>query len=120
MRNSVFKSLQWLMCLAGAVFAVNLAVPAAMSDELPQVSPANTRDPRLPPVLPGESVETASGAKMKVWSSSGGVSVGQPPPPGAPPAPPIPGSVDVYVDKRSRPHPHNDFVEEPGRERYDR
>ncbi len=30
-------------------------------------------DPRLPPVLPGESIETESGEKMNVWSTSGAV-----------------------------------------------
>lgn len=46
----------------------------------PDPSPMPKLDKRLPPVLPGQSVEIG-GRKMKVWSTSGPVPVGNPPEP---------------------------------------
>ena len=46
------------------------AVAVCSADGLPVEEP--TRDPRLPPVLPGEVVEK-DGVKMKTWSTSGEV-----------------------------------------------
>jgi len=66
-----------------------------------QPEASNTRDPRLPPVLPGEEVTTENGDKMRVWSSGGPVSVGA-----VPQAPqlnnnaPNLGGVGVIVDQR--------------------
>lgn len=37
--------------------------------------PPKDRDKRLPPVLPGEVLETEQGDKIKVWSSAGPVPV---------------------------------------------
>lgn len=87
--------------LSATMFMVEF-VKSARADSLSQPAGAvATRDPRLPPILPGETVETESGDKIKVWSSSGGVGSNQSPPP---PAAPVPGNVEVYVDKGPRRH----------------
>ena len=84
---------------------------AGASDEAPAVTQqqdvavtgaAASFDQRLPPVIPGESIQH-NGRGMRVWSSSGPVPVGQvPQAPGAgqPPVQNIP-NVGVIVDQRS-------------------
>lgn len=66
-----------------AVFAFHplraAADSPASSDENSKSYPVTERDPRLPPLLPGETVHTEGGDTMKVWSSSGSVTTQRPP-----------------------------------------
>ena len=89
-------------------FVVLILNPAYVSADRSQnenLSAAPTRDPRLPPVIPGEKVVTAQGEEIKVWSSSGSVEVS------APNQPMAPGSnnqqlkgIGVIVDQRKELH----------------
>lgn len=56
-------------------------------------------DKRLPPVLPGETIE-GHGQKMKVWSTAG--SMAQESAPSAPGAIIPPASIGVVIDSRGR------------------
>ena len=69
--------------------------------------PVAARDPRLPPLLPGEQVN-AGGNTMKMWSTSGPVPVGEPAQPFAGPNPTfgpnsqLPQGIGVIVDQRRK------------------
>ena len=78
MKTAVILSLLWALssvcCYADGEFNVGRAAPT------PNQASDASFDKRLPPVLPGE--EVADGERtMRVWSSSGPVSVAQPPEP---------------------------------------
>jgi len=100
MRTVIFSVCSWLL-----LFTVPLQAESApgQSDADRLRTAEEAKESRLPPVLPGEEVETRTGKKMRVWSSSGPVPVSSP---SASPAPgiPIPGSsnIGVIVDHRDR------------------
>ena len=103
----ILAALSFHVAIASIADAQSKGVNSAQN-----VDPVPTRDPRLPPVFPGETVETSPGQKMKVWSSSGGVTTGQPP---APPGAIAPSSVDVIVDGRRRDRDRQQYI--AGRDR---
>jgi hypothetical protein len=99
-QRSIFLSLALsILVAAPAVFAQD-SQPRALKK-----SQGKGSDPRLPPVLPGETIETEGGEKMNVWSSSGPVVVA---PPDVPQVPALGatqpyGGAAVIVDGRGFP-----------------
>lgn len=57
---------------------------------------------RLPPILPGEEIETETGQRMRVWSSSGPVPINRQPTPASIENNVGNSGVGVIVDSRSR------------------
>lgn len=57
---------------------------------------------RLPPVMPGEEIETETGQRMRVWSSSGPVPINRQPTPASIENNVGNSRVGVIVDSRSR------------------
>jgi hypothetical protein len=87
------------------------------AEDVAKTGSAASFDKRLPPVIPGESIQH-NGRRMRVWSSSGPVPVGNVPQ--APEAPQLPGNVNqnpilpgvgVIVDRHSDHRPDSS----PGR-----
>ena len=82
----------------GIVFLLNIAYADGNSQN-GQNSGQIGRDGRLPPVIPGETVELPSGEKMKVWSSTGPVPIATVPTVGNGYNGGV-GDIDVIVDDR--------------------
>jgi hypothetical protein len=83
----------------------NSSTSEAGSVAVVQEPSAAVSDPRLPPILPGAEVQPSEhGPRMRVWSTTGGVSVNQAPT--APVAPSngesaqLPAGTTVIVDGR--------------------
>lgn len=89
------------------IFAIlifgSFAVSADSAKSAPD-KPATTFDKRLPPVMPGETVLTEQGDKIKVWSSAGPVPVQQQPQQQGS------GPIGVIVDGRNPSSPINGTV----------
>ena len=96
-----------LRFLLPAIFGVFMGTSPTYADNShpsnPKKEEGKGSDPRLPPVLPGESIETESGEKMNVWSTSGAVVAL---PPAAPQLPSVGGNPlggsQVIIDGRGR------------------
>ncbi len=104
MRSCLFAFALIAALLPARAFA-DQEPPHMNSKDVAVTGSAASFDRRLPPVIPGEEIQH-NGRKMKVWSTSGEVPVGQVPQPPQPPVAPgnnygQPNLGGVIVDNRS-------------------